>query len=79
MNIVLTENCKFRKFSNAEPTHLWSAFQTAFTQSGLPTTYINDQTIEELMVLWTSQSGVPVVTAVRDYQTGSLTLSQVGN
>ncbi|KAJ1521990.1 hypothetical protein ONE63_002313 [Megalurothrips usitatus] len=63
------------KFSSCGPSALWSSLQGAAVEDGTAPAGV---TLEEMAVAWTEVAGHPVVTAVRDYEAGTVTLTQSG-
>lgn len=68
-----------RRFNYVEPSHLWSSLQRALDESTATINLPQSATVESIMETWASQSGYPVVYVERNYETGSLTISQVGD
>uniref|UniRef100_A0A146MHD0 Aminopeptidase n=2 Tax=Lygus hesperus TaxID=30085 RepID=A0A146MHD0_LYGHE len=64
---------KERAFSTASHEHLWNSLERAARKHGsLP----ENITLSEVMDGWMNQRGYPVVSVIRDYQTGEVTISQ---
>ncbi|RLU27560.1 hypothetical protein DMN91_001364 [Ooceraea biroi] len=61
------------KYSVAEPEDLWSALQDALDESTLPKKKFN---VQEVMDTWIGQKGYPLVTVIRDQQTGKMAFTQ---
>nr|CAD7438190.1 unnamed protein product [Timema bartmani] len=60
-------------YGNARQDDLWEMLTTqAHTAGALP----EDLTIKAIMDTWTLQTGFPVITAVRDYEHGTATVTQ---
>ncbi|KAF2892510.1 hypothetical protein ILUMI_13662 [Ignelater luminosus] len=62
-------------FSTAKPHDLYGALQKALKIEKKEHLLAN-LTVSDILVTWDSQSGYPVVNVKRNYQTGSITLSQ---
>ncbi|KAI5638660.1 peptidase family m1 domain-containing protein [Phthorimaea operculella] len=60
------------KYSNAEENDLWAAMSAAAT--GEPV--LTGRSLVDFMNSWTRQAGYPVLTAIRDYTTNTVTLQQ---
>ncbi|KAB0800625.1 hypothetical protein PPYR_05232 [Photinus pyralis] len=61
------------KFSNAEQDDLWQALTE---QAHEDASLLSHLTVKEIMDTWTLQTGFPLVTVIRNYQTNSAQLSQ---
>lgn len=71
--------CSFsRQFKEANSGHLWSNIQAAITEE-YPNALPTNLTVPLIMKSWETQSGYPVINAIRDYSTYRVTLSQVIN
>ncbi|XP_002015856.2 aminopeptidase N [Drosophila persimilis] len=60
-------------FGNVEQAHLWQSMQAAAVEEKV---LHPDFNLGRAMDSWTLQGGYPLVTAVRDYETGSVSLNQ---
>lgn len=58
------------------PTDLYNAFQQAVDKAGI-NNLLNSMTMREIMEVWDSRKGFPIVTVKRNYRTGEITLEQV--
>ncbi|KAB0796999.1 hypothetical protein PPYR_11060 [Photinus pyralis] len=64
-----------KKFSTSQPSDLYRAWQTAVDHANAG--YLLDgMPMKKIWGTWDTNVGYPVVTATRDYRTGSLTLTQ---
>lgn len=68
----------FSKFTSVEPKQLYDSMQEVLVLRN-ETKVLHGMTINEFMTNWEFTPGLPIVTASLDYDTGCLTLSQVGN
>ncbi|KAF2897047.1 hypothetical protein ILUMI_09126 [Ignelater luminosus] len=63
------------KFTATVPKDLYNAFQQAVNKAGV-NNLLNNMTVREIMEVWDSTKGFPIVTVKRDYRTGEITLEQ---
>ncbi|KAG8235179.1 hypothetical protein J437_LFUL015485 [Ladona fulva] len=69
----LTSYLKVHGYANAVQNDLWESLTTqAHLDGSLPA----NMTVREVMDTWTLQTGYPVVTVTRDYESGSTSFSQ---
>nr|CAD7259496.1 unnamed protein product [Timema shepardi] len=69
----VTRYLKNKAFQSSTQNDLWSALTVQAHESGL----LNESiTVKDIMDTWTLQTGFPVLTVIRDYETGSALLSQ---
>lgn len=61
-------------FQSATPNDLYNAFESAFSMNAPP--YSRDTAISTVFTSWANNPGFPVVTAHRNYDNSSLTVSQ---
>nr|CAD7394984.1 unnamed protein product [Timema cristinae] len=69
----VTRYLKNKAFQSSTQNDLWSALTVQAHESKL----LNESiTVKDIMDTWTLQTGFPVLTVIRDYETGSAILSQ---
>nr|CAD7593835.1 unnamed protein product [Timema genevievae] len=69
----VTRYLKNKAFQSSTQNDLWSALTVQAHESRL----LNESlTVKDIMDTWTLQTGFPVLTVIRDYETGSALLSQ---
>lgn len=61
-------------YGNAEQDDLWQSLTEAALQSGL---LPNNTTVKMIMDTWTLQTGYPMISVERNYESGTATISQV--
>lgn len=64
------------KYGNAAQDDLWKALTDRAHKDG---TLCNNMSVKEVMDFWTLQTGYPLITVQRDYEKGTVTVSQVIN
>lgn len=65
---------KKHAYDNAEQDDLWESLtEEAHKRGKLP----KDMTVKNIMDTWTLQTGYPVITVTRNYETGTATIEQV--
>ncbi|KAF5304329.1 hypothetical protein FQA39_LY09708 [Lamprigera yunnana] len=63
------------KFRNADPSNLYDSYNEAVKEANVENVFQN-LTIHEILRTWTSNPGYPIVTVLRNYDTGSISFSQ---
>lgn len=71
-NQGITAYLNAKKYGDAEQRDLWSALTTAAREKGA-----FDADVAVVMDSWTLQTGFPVLTIIRDYDTNRISFSQV--
>nr|ATU82844.1 secreted Aminopeptidase-like protein [Pristhesancus plagipennis] len=69
----VSDYLKEHKYGNAEQDDLWKALTDRAHKDGI---LDPELTVKEIMDSWTLQTGYPIITADRDYKTGTVQLSQ---
>lgn len=67
---------KKHAFGNAEQDDLWKSLTEVAHQTQVLPPHM---TVKEIMDSWTLQTGYPLITVVRNYETGETTVFQVYN
>lgn len=74
MNSGLSDFLNKHQYGNVEHDDLWNALEAYSNKS---TNKKLETTLKEIMDSWILKAGFPVVTAIRNYTTGDVALSQV--
>lgn len=67
----------FRKYEPVEPSDLYQRLQEEVDRANKGVDLLNDLKVKDILTTWDSQAGYPVVEIVRNYDSGSLVLTQV--
>ncbi|KAK4880866.1 hypothetical protein RN001_004185 [Aquatica leii] len=74
LQIYLRKN----QFNSTDPKNLYNAFEKAVEEANA-SALLGDKTITEFLELWTTIAGHPIITVTRNYETGTVTFSQVSS
>lgn len=74
--VLIYTELSFSAFSTAKPHDLYRALQEALHFENKEH-LLRNLTVLDIMETWDSQSGYPIVSVKRNYQTGGITFSQV--
>lgn len=68
----------FSKFKAVTPSDLYQAYQDAIDENNA-NEVVGNYNVSTILSSWDSNAGFPIITVTRNYETGTVTISQVFN